>query len=179
MSAPELSRTIKVRPLPADPVVVEANESERTALAARFGIPSVDALRAEVSLEEDGKAVLARGSLTANIVQNCAISGDEFDVDIDEPVLLRFVEEGAIDPALSEDDVIEIELSPEDCDEIEYSGDSFNLGEAVAQTLGLAIDPYAEGPAADRIRKEKGIESDEEQAPSGPLAEALKALKKD
>ena len=74
-------------------------------------------------------------------------------------------------------DEIEIELAADDLDEIEYSGITFDLGEAVAQSLGLAIDPYAEGPNADATRKAAGISSDDE--PSGPLAEALKALKKD
>ena len=88
-----------------------------------------------------------------------------------------FVEESAPEP--TDDDTIEIELDAEDLDEIEYAGDTFDLGEAVAQSLGLAFDPYAEGPNADAVRVEKGIASDEDQAPSGPLAEALKALKKD
>jgi len=50
----------------------------------------------------------------------------------------------------------------------------FDLGEAVAQTLALAIDPYATRPESERVRKE-GVVSDE--AASGPFA-ALAALKK-
>ena len=113
--------------------------------------------------------------LTINL--SCAISGEEFPVSIDEPLLLRFVPEGAIDPALSADEEIEIDLSGEDSDEIDYSGDAFDLGEAVAQSLGLAIDPYATGPNADAAREKAGITSDD--VPSGPLAAALAALKKD
>ena len=90
---------------------------------------------------------------------------------------LRFVEQGTLDPALDEDGEIEVELEADDCDEIEYSGDAFDLGEAVAQTLGLAIDPYAEGPGADEARKKAGISKEGEQ--DGPLAAALMALKKD
>ena len=173
----ELSRMIKARQLPADPIAIEADEGERAALAERFSLPTVHNLRAELALEEDGKAVLARGQLEAEISQDCAVSGEPFDVAISEALLLRFVEEGTVDPALSEDEEIEIELSPDDCDEIEYSGESFDLGEAVAQSLGLAIDPYAEGPGADAAREKAGITGDD--MPSGPLAEALKALKKD
>jgi uncharacterized metal-binding protein YceD (DUF177 family) len=168
---------VKDRQLPAAALELEASEIERAALARRFGVARVDALRATVSLEQDGKAVRATGSLTAQIVQNCAVSGEEFAVAIDEPLVLRFVEEGRIDPALSEDEEIEIELSPDDCDEIEYSGESFDLGEAIAQSLGLAIDPYAEGPGADTARKDAGIVADD--VPSGPLADALRALTRD
>lgn len=177
MSASELTRTIKARHLPADPVVIDANDTERAALAKRFGIPRVDLLHAEISLDKDGKAVRAEGTLTAKLVQNCAISGEEFEVAVDEPVAMRFVEEGTIDAALEEGDEIEIELSSDDLDEIEYAGESFDLGEAIAQSLGLAIDPYAEGPDADAVRKSAGITSDD--APRGALAEALAALKKD
>ena len=60
-----------------------------------------------------------------------------------------------------------------DCDEITYSGDRFDVGEAVAQSLALAIDPFATGPEADRIRTEVGLEEPEKENPFA----ALKGLK--
>lgn len=176
MSAPvphELSRMIKARPLPADPVVIEASAAECAALAQRFGLGAVESLRAEVALDQKPRAVRATGRLTASIMQPCAISGEDFAVRIDEPIDLRFIEETQRAPAADE----EIELEADDCDEIGYSGDMFDLGEAVAQTLGLAIDPYAEGPNADAARKAAGILQEGEQP--GPLAAMLAALKKD
>ena len=176
MSDPELSRMIKVRPLPGEVIVIEASEAERAALATRFGISAVEALRAEVTLEAKPKAIRASGRLTAAIMQPCAVSGEDFAVAIDEPLDLRFVEARAR-PVPSADEEIEIELEADDCDEIEYSGEMFDLGEAVAQSLGLAIDPYAEGPAAEAARKAAGIVREGEQL--GPLADMLAALKKD
>ncbi|AWW73714.1 DNA-binding protein [Erythrobacter sp. KY5] len=176
-ATPELSRLVKVKALPAEPIVIEADAGERAALATRFGLPGIDTLSAKVSLEQRPGAIRATGRLHAAIRQTCAISGEDFPATIDEPVDLRFVEEGAPDPAHDEDGEIEIELKADDCDEIDYSGDAFDLGEAVAQTLGLAIDPYAEGPAADDIRRKAGIVAEGEQ--DGPLAAALAALKKD
>lgn len=172
---PELSRMIKVRPLPGDAVVIEADAGERAALAERFGLAGIDRLHAEIDLEATATAIRATGRLAADIQQICAISGEAFPAMIDEPVELRFIEEREEAPADDVEDV-EIELEADDCDEIEYAGDMFDLGEAVAQTLGLAIDPYAEGPNADEARKRAGITGDD--APSGPLAEALSALKK-
>ena len=171
----ELPRIIKLRPLPGEAITVEADAAERAALARRFGLSAIDSLRAEITLEKDGNSVIARGSLSAEITQNCAVSGDDFAVSIAEPVLLRFIEAKAVSKSEAEEE-IEIELSDEDCDEIEYSGDAFDLGEAIAQSLGLAIDPYAEGPNADATRQKAGISGDDE--PSGPLAEALKGLKR-
>lgn len=169
----ELSRMIKARPLAGGMVVIEATPEERAALAVRFGLGAVEALRAEVSLEQRPRAIRATGRLRAAIQQPCAISGEDFPVTIDEAVDLRFVEEGQ--KPIAEGD--EIELQADDCDEIGFSGDMFDLGEAVAQTLGLAIDPYAEGPNADAVRKAAGIVQEGEQL--GPLADLLAGLKKD
>ena len=176
MSDPELSRMIKVRPLPGEVIVIEASEAERAALATRFGISAVEALRAEVTLEAKPKAIRASGRLTAAIMQPCAVSGEDFAVAIDEPLDLRFVEARAR-PVPSADEEIEIELEADDCDEIDYTGEMFDLGEAIAQSLGLALDPYAEGPGADAARKAAGIVREGEQL--GPLADMLAALKKD
>lgn len=172
MSAPELSRMIKHKPLPGGTLEVVASEAERMALARRFGITAVDRLVARIDLTEDGKAVSATGTLEADLVQPCAISGEDFPVSVREAIALRFVPSSGT-PAEPD---IEIELADDDLDEIEYEGEMFDLGEAIAQSLALAIDPYAEGPNADAARKAAGIVSDD--APRGPLADALAALKK-
>ena len=72
----------------------------------------------------------------------------------------------------SEDE--EVELDADELDEIPFESHAFDLGEAVAQSLALAIDPYATGPEADRVRKEAGLG---DETTSGPFA-ALAALKK-
>jgi uncharacterized metal-binding protein YceD (DUF177 family) len=163
---------VKARPLPGGPVVIEASEAERAALAARFGLGAVEALRAEIDLEQKPRAIRARGRLRAAIMQPCAISGENFPVTIDEAIDLRFVE--ANQRPVTEDE--EIELEADDCDEIEFAGEMFDLGEAVAQSLGLAIDPYAEGPDADAARTAAGIVQEGEVR--GPLADLLAGLKK-
>jgi hypothetical protein len=170
---PELTRMVRARPLPGGPVVIEASAEERAALAARFGLGAVEALRAEITLDQRPRAIRAAGRLTAAIQQFCAISGEDFPVTIDEAIDLRFIEASQRAPAQAE----EIELKADDCDEIEYAGEMFDLGEAVAQTLGLAIDPYAEGPNADAARKAAGIVLEGEQL--GPLADLLAGLRKD
>lgn len=172
MSEGEFSRLVKLDRLPADPVIVEASDGERAALAARFGLPAVHALRAEVTLQQDGDAVNARGRLKARFEQPCAIADEPFANSIDEELAIRFV------PALAahgEDE--EIEFSGDEPDEIEYDGAAFDLGEAVAQSFGLALDPYAVGPDAESARREAGLVDG--NTPSGPFAAlaALAALK--
>lgn len=172
MNASEMSRPVKLRQVDGGAMRIEASAAERAALAGRFDVVAIERLVADVTLERHGEEVAASGRIEAELVQNCGISGEDFPVRIDEPVAFRFVPEVA---QIVTDE--EIELSEDELDEIEYSGDVFDLGEAIAQSLGLAIDPYAEGPNADAARKHAGIESDD--SPRGPLAQALKGLKKD
>lgn len=167
MSAPELHRPIDIRGIRDEPVQIEADEAERKALARRFDIVSIERLEATVTLDADGAEVAATGTLEADVVQSCAVSGDDLPVSIREPLALRFVPEAPVEEE-------EIELQEEDLDEIPYSGTTFDLGEAVAQSLALAIDPFATGPEADRVRREKGLA---DEGTSGPFA-ALAALKK-
>jgi len=169
MSGPEFSRVIDRRHITGQPLDLVANKGERAALAKRFGLVRIDHLSARLHLACNGDVVSVQGRLTARIVQVCAVSGEDLPVAIDEPVTFRFV------PESSAPGDEEVELGEGDLDEIGYSGLNFDLGEAVAQSLALAIDPYATGPNADRARKEAGIT---DEAASGPFA-ALAALKKD
>ena len=95
MSTSEFPRPIDRRHLPARPLHLEANEAERAALAERFAIVSIERLVADATLTSDGEAIDADGSLEADIVQTCAVSGDELAVEIREPIVLRFVPTGS------------------------------------------------------------------------------------
>lgn len=167
MSQPEFSRPVDRRQITAAPLRLEASAEERKKLAGRFGLVSVDRLEAEVELIPDGEVINARGRLSAAIVQSCAVSGDDLPARIEEPLSLRFVPDVPIEEE-------EIELEESQLDEIPYTGTVIDVGEAVAQTLALAIDPYAVGPNAEQARQEAGLG---DQAASGPFA-ALAALKK-
>lgn len=168
--AGEFQRIVKLDRLPREPLSIHADETERAALARRFAIEAIESLQAEVRFAPEGRIVVAEGRLTASIEQLCAISGEPFRNRIAEPLALRFVpasEQPEFDPEE------EIELDAGEPDEIYYEGQSFDLGEAIAQSFGLAIDPYAEGPDAGTTREKTGLL---DAAPSGPFA-ALAALK--
>ncbi|MEJ2409808.1 MAG: DUF177 domain-containing protein [Novosphingobium sp.] len=169
-ASPEFSRPFDVRQVDGKAPHLEAREAECKALAARFGLVRVDSLAADIELHKTDRTVEARGRLKAQIVQSCAVSAEDLTVSVDEELVLRFVPEST---AYAPDE--EVELSAEDCDEIEYSGTHFDLGEAVAQSLGLAIDPYLTGPEANAARKAAGIGTPKDQ---GPFA-ALKGLELD
>jgi len=164
----EFSRPVDVRQADGKQARLVASEAERAALAARFGLVRIDRLEAEMALERDGNAVNAHGSLAADLVQSCAVSAEDLPVAIREDLSFHFVPESA--PHRPDE---EIELDAADLDEIEYSGTSFDLGEAVAQSLALAIDPFATGAEAEEARRRAGIVNPED---AGPFA-ALKGLK--
>lgn len=166
----EFARVFDVRQAEGKAVTLVADEAERAALATRFDIVRIDRLEAEIVLHRDGAAVDAKGALVADIVQSCAVSAEDLPVAIREPLAFRFVPESA---GHTPDE--EVELEEGDLDEIEYSGSTFDLGEAVAQSVALAIDPFAVGPEAEEARRRAGLLGEGE---AGPFA-ALAALKKD
>jgi len=164
---PEFTRPIDVRQTEGQQQHLVASKAECAALAKRFGLVRIDRLEADLDLHRSDREVEARGRLRADFVQSCAVSAEDLPVSVDEEILFRFV------PATSghaPDE--EIELDADACDEIEYEGSHIDLGEAVAQSVALAIDPYRTGPNADTVRKAVGLGTPED---SGPFA-ALKGL---
>lgn len=131
-----------------------ASEAERAALARRFGIPAIGLLRAELLLQPaPGGAFEAAGRLVAEVTQSCIVTLEPVGQRLDLPLALRFIPEGT-EP--SED--------PEAPDEIDIEDETIDLGEAVAEQLSLALDPYPRAPGA--------VLPDELTAPEAPEPEA-------
>lgn len=147
MSEAEFSRPVDVRQADGRQLHLEADESERVALAQRFGLVRIDRLEATLLLARNNGEISAEGTLEADFVQSCAVSAEDLPVAIEETLSFRFVPQ---ESKHAPDE--EIEIDAEDCDEIEYCGTSFDLGEAVAQSLALAVDPFATGPEAEEAR---------------------------
>lgn len=166
---PEFSRPVRIDTLGegSRSLSIEADTAERAALARRFGLITLDALTAEAVLRREGEMILAEGRISATVEQACVATGAAVPATISEPFTLRFVPEG--------ENVEEIELDVEDFDTIDYAGGAVDLGEAVAETLALSLDPFPRSPDADAVLKAAGVLSEDEVV-TGPFA-ALKALK--
>ena len=167
----EFSRGFRLDTIGTTPrtVSIEADEGERTALATRFGLVSLDHLTAVATLSLHDGAVIARGRFEARLVQSCIASADDVPAVFADPFSIRFV--AALADGESAD---EIELLEGDCDSVEHDGQIVDLGEAVAQTLGLAINPFPRSPRASDILKAAGVIS-EDDFETGPFA-GLKGL---
>lgn len=133
----ELARPLALRDLTSAPRIerIEAADEERAALARRFDLVALDRFAAVIEARRDDGAVAVGGRVRAAGAQRCVISGLAVPFAIDEAVRLRFVR-----PPPNASD--EIELCGDDLDTLVIEGEAVDLGEAAAQTLGLALDPY-------------------------------------
>jgi len=170
MTAPEFSRPVSIDTISeaGKAMTVEADEAERTALARRFGLASIGLLEAKVAVSRRNGAPFAEGNVVAELTQNCVVTGDPLPVRVEEPFAIRFLPEESV-----EADTDEIELQAEEIDTVFYEGGSIDVGEAVAETMALSLDPFPRGPRADEALREAGVIGEEE---AGPFS-ALKALK--
>ena len=164
-NVPELSRRFALADIGAEPRSVEvvADARERTALARRFGLVSLDSLTAHVQLAAVNNSIEARGTLFAQMLQSCVATAQSLPVKLQEPFQIRF------EPPDIEVVEEEFELSADDCDVMEHDGQAIDLGEAVAQTLGLAIDPFPRAPDADAVLKATGILAEQDVGPFSKL----------
>ncbi len=106
------------------------------------------------------------------LAQICVATSEPVPVTISELVTIRFISEPRID------EEAEFELTAEDCDVMFHDGQLIDLGEAVAQSLGLALDPYPRSPNADALLKAAGVKGEDEAGPFGVLASLKEKLEK-
>ncbi|HET6184266.1 MAG TPA: YceD family protein [Acetobacteraceae bacterium] len=141
MIKPEFSRPIAVEQIgrAARDVTVEADAAECAALARRMGLPAVESLRCAFALRRATDAagvIAAEGRLMARVVQVCVVTLDEFTADVAETFAIRFVPAGT--------ESAEIDLDGPD--EVPYEAGRVDLGEAAAEQLALALDPFPRLP---------------------------------
>ena len=159
----------------SEPLHLVADESERTAIAKRFGLLAIDRLEAKLAIMAEGDSVKAEGRLNAAVVQACIASGEPVPATIATPIAVRFVPNAALEAAQED---AEIELASDDLDVIGFSGGRFDLGEMVAESLALELDPYPRSPDAERFLKERGVKGEAEVGSFGALAALAEKLRK-
>lgn len=136
--APEFPRPYRLGNEPKTLELV-ATPAECAALARRFAIPGIGSFKAALTLTvENGGTVRARGRIRAAVTQECIVTLDPVDQRVDAAVDLRILPDGV--PPTDDD--------PDSPDEIESAGGFIDLGEAMAEQLALALDPYPRHPEA-------------------------------
>ena len=142
-SRPEFSRIVRAHEI-GTPVRIEdltSSAAEREALARRFDLPSLTNLTAALTLHRDAAGIKLNGRIEAAGEQACVISAEPVPFTLSETVDLRFSD--VVVPGGDD-----IELAVPDLDTMPLDGDELDLGEVVAQSLGLALDPYPRAPEA-------------------------------
>lgn len=145
-----------------------ADAAECAAVAARLGLVALDRFDAHAVLARDGRTVRATGRIKASLIQSCVATGDPVSARVDEAFTLKFVPAPVVTAPEEE-----LELAGDDLDTLFYDGAAIDLGEAIADSLALAIEPYPRSPAAAEALREAGVIGEDE---AGPFA-ALAALK--
>lgn len=136
---------------------IEANAEERSALADRFDLRALDRLEVVLTAAPAPGGVRVTGRVQAAAVQACVTSGEDVHAAVNEPVALLFLHDmdGRAD---------EVELHEADCDVLPIEGRAIDIGEAAAQTFGLALDPYPRADAATLEAARRRLISEEEAA---------------
>jgi uncharacterized metal-binding protein YceD (DUF177 family) len=163
----------KLSPRPQD-YRLEASDGARAALARRFGLESIGRLEGVLSVVRAGAGAAATGRLVAEVVQSCVVSGEPVPARVEEDLELRF------EPIEETGD--EVELEADALDVMPVEGDAIDLGEALAQALAVALDPYPRAAPEVLARARRLLLSEEEAEAQETAAKAaanpFAALKK-
>jgi uncharacterized metal-binding protein YceD (DUF177 family) len=166
MTAPEFSRLVEADTLGEEPrrLGVEAGEEERAGLARRFALIGIARLAADVALTRGGGEIALSGTLSAAVTQACVATGEPVEAVVETRFDIRFT------PPPEGESGNEVELDESALDVVFYDGSAIDVGEAVAETLALNLDPYPRAPGAGQALKAAGVKSEEEAGPFGALA---------
>ena len=174
----EFSRVVDVTALQGKrtEMILEASEEECAALARRFGVERISNFKATVVLTpySSGNKVVMKASFGADVLQACVVTL--------EPLTNRaqgeFVAEFVPDAFLETSGEIEFDVAQDDPPEPIIDG-KIEIGELIAQNLGLEIDPFPRAPGVVFDGLRVGADDESEAPRRNPFAvlEKLKSSK--
>lgn len=160
-TAPEFSRVIVIQPDmgagdDAETFAIEATADERAALARRFGLLGIAALKAEGRIDVSARGRRARlsGHLRAEVTQACVVTLAPVAAVVEDEFVVTY-DRDAERPKLEEDFDIGADDPPDPLPD-----DGIDVGEAVAEHFGLALDPYPRAPGAALPAGDGGAEGE-------------------
>jgi uncharacterized metal-binding protein YceD (DUF177 family) len=161
LPALEFSRPIAIERIAAAGFeeAITANDVERRRLAERFGILELPMLKALLEVRRDSAAhcFTVIGRLFADVVQQCVVTLDALPSHIEQDINAVFAPE-------ADDQGEDVLLDSGEIDPI-HNG-IIDLGELVAQNLGVALDPYPRKAGVDFGHMEFG----DKGPAAGPMA---------
>ena len=148
---------------------LKADEATLEALSQRFELPAINVLEGDVEINAIEGGMKLCGQLRADLVQQCALSLQPIVVRIDEPFSIFYLADG-----LPEDDGEAI-VDAEHEDVVAMMDGKVDVGEALAQTLSLALDPF---PRAEDAILPQGVISEDDLKTSHRLDNPFSILEK-
>ena len=142
----EIERLVDLERMGPNGTAIEivASDSERAALAKRFGFLGLPAFSARVTVDHTmGGQVVVEGRLRGRLVQACVLTLEPVPQDLDEAFRIVFRQDLADehDPESGEAVLNSQADAPEPLE-----GNVLDVGEIVAEQLSLAADPYPRRP---------------------------------
>lgn len=127
----------------------EASPAQRVALAAAADLRDVTSAQASFELSHvGGGRVHVVGRVTARVGQECVVTLDPIDCEIDETIDLMFVPEAEVKHL---EDLVEDDADGDDTPDPPEPivNDSIYLGRVATDALFLGIDPYPRKPGVE------------------------------
>ncbi len=156
---------------------LQATDSQRAAIAERFGLLALASLSGSVSVHDGGAetGVMVRGTIKASLTQRCIASLEPVDELLDTKFELMLV-----DPEMADrmdEEGVYLDENAAEYDALE--GDSIPLGEILAQTLSISMNPYPRAEGAEVTSPKKGGVTINEPALERPNPFAVLAKTRD
>jgi uncharacterized metal-binding protein YceD (DUF177 family) len=138
---------------------IAADATERAGLAQRFGLVAIDRLEADVTLRRIGPSDIAfEAEIAAEVTQSCVITLEPVQSKLRETFRLIYR------PGLDEEEADRLALENPDDDLVEPLGETIDLGEAVAQQLSIALDPFPRAAGAEAALAALGLTGDAQES---------------
>lgn len=134
---------------------IVANESERAALAARFGILSIEMFEADLVMSrpaDNHRLIDVRGTLKAKVTQACIVTMEPVPEEVTDSFDTIFADEAYVQRWLRDNPHDEYE-APEPLE-----GSWLDMGELAAQYLSLALNPYPRKAGLPLLEEEQAAE---------------------
>lgn len=123
-------------------VTIEADDRERAALAADFGLPAIGALKAEFHLAHTSIGLRVTGTVRARVTQTCSVTLEPFEADVREQVAVDYA--NGPQHTIADHEGFAADDPPD-----EIIGGKIDVGALAAEFLALGLDPYPRKPGVD------------------------------
>ncbi|MEM9494621.1 MAG: hypothetical protein AAGA09_01355 [Pseudomonadota bacterium] len=157
---------------------VAANETERAAIARRFGVPAVEQLEGDIAVFATARDFRVEGAVRATLTRECVASLEPLQETVEEAFILDFARVSEADLAAERAEAEKMEEGAPSDEELAawldrpepHAGDSLDVGELLVQQVSLAMDPFPRKAGVESLAETFGA-----QAETSPF-DVLKSL---